>query len=156
MTLERKYRYRRRLPHIQADAPLVIDFVTCRRWILPERARDVVFECCLYENGRKADLIAAVVMPDHVHLLLKPARNADGWHYSLPEIMGSLKSAAAHKINRALSRKGPVWQEEFFDHALRASEPLSGAVEYIRNNPVKAGLVSRPKDYRWLFVADGY
>jgi REP element-mobilizing transposase RayT len=153
MSLERKFRYRRRLPHIQANV-LKVDFVTDKRWELPEPARDIVLECCLYENHKTVELIAAVVMPDHVHLLIKPLSNSDGWPYSLPEIVGRIKSVSSHSIKKLLDRKLPVWQEESFDHALRASEPIGSAIEYIQLNPVEAGLVSQPNEYRWLFVAN--
>ena len=47
-----KYRYRRRLPHLQkADAALFITFCTGRRMVFPEQARDLVLEHCLREDG---------------------------------------------------------------------------------------------------------
>ena len=93
------------------------------------------------------ELFAAVVMPDHVHLLLGVLRNEDGWPFPLVQIMQSLKSATAHRINKLLSRSGPVWEEESFDHVLRSDESLEEKREYIRQNPVKAGLVHTPEDY---------
>ncbi len=98
------------------------------------------------------ELLAAVVMPDHVQLLLRILRNADGWPIPLVEIMQSLKSATAHRINKLLRRSGPVWEEESFDHVLRSDESLEDKREYIRQNPVKAGLVQTPEDYRWLWL----
>jgi REP element-mobilizing transposase RayT len=91
-------------------------------------------------------------MPDHVQLLLRILRNADGWPIPLVEIMQSLKSATAHRINKLLRRSGPVWEEESFDHVLRSDESLEDKREYIRQNPVKAGLVQTPEDYRWLWL----
>ncbi len=98
------------------------------------------------------ELFAAVVMPDHVHLLLRALRDKRGWPIPLVEIMQSLKSATAHRINKLLSRSGPVWQEESLDHVLRSDESLDEKREYIRQNPVKAGLVRKPEDYRWLWL----
>lgn len=95
---------------------------------------------------------AVVVMPDHVHLLLTPLRDADGNLVSLVGILQAIKGASAHSLNRALGRSGPVWQEESFDHALRSDESFDQKMEYIRQNPVRAGLVSRPEDYPWLWV----
>ncbi len=96
---------------------------------------------------------AVVVMPDHVHLLMMPLRrNADGWPFPLVDILQCLKSTTAHRINRLLGISGPVWEEESFDHVLRSDESLKEKCEYIRQNPVKAGLVQRPGDYRWLWV----
>ena len=49
-------------------------------------------------------------------------------------------------------RAGPVWEEESFDHVLRSDESLKEKCQYIRQNPVEAGLVKVPEDYRWLWV----
>ena len=98
------------------------------------------------------DLLAAVVMPDHVHLLFNALRGKDGWTFPSIEIMQSLKGATAHRINKLLHRSGPVWEEESFDHVLRTGESLKHKCEYIRQNPVRAGLVQKPEDYRWLWI----
>ncbi len=105
--MQPKYDYRRRLPHLQKDDdPLFVTFATKYRWILPAAARDVVFECCVKENGCKFNLHAAVVMPDHVPLIYSPLRREDGWSYSLPEIMKAIKGTAAWRINHMLKRTG--------------------------------------------------
>ena len=159
-----KYRYRRRLPHLQkADADLFITFCTGARRILPGEARDLVLEHCLREGGilpsagegaraTRIHLYAAVVMPDHVHLLFSPLRDENGWPFPLVDILQCLKGATAHRINKLLHTSGPVWEEETFDHVLRSHEGLKNKCEYIRENPVEAGLVQRPEDYRWLWV----
>jgi hypothetical protein len=46
----------------------------------------------------------------------------------------------------------PVWEEESFDHVLRSDESLEDKREYIRQNPVRAGLVKTLEDYRWLWL----
>jgi putative transposase len=106
------------------------------------------------ENGCKFNLHAAVVMPDHVHLIYSPLRREDGWSYSLPEIMKAIKGTAAWRINHMLNRTGPVWQEEFFDHVLRSNESLVEKVDYICENPVRAGLVKGESEYRWLWKGE--
>jgi REP element-mobilizing transposase RayT len=118
------------------DHPLFVTFTTDRRWKLPPQARDIVFECCIHENGKKFALHAAVVMPDHVHLIYSALRREDGWSYTLPEIMKTIKGRSARFINVALKRTGPVWQEEFFDHVLRSNDSLVDRVEYVGQNPV--------------------
>ena len=97
-------------------------------------------------------LHAVVVMPDHVHLLLQPLRNADGWPVPLVDVLQCMKGATAHRINKRLGRSGPVWEEESFDHVLRSSESLKEKAEYIRQNPVRRRLARSPEDYRWLWV----
>ncbi len=148
-----KYRYRRRLPHLQkADCDLFVTFRAMRNGPLPAAARDLMLDHCLREHGKRVNLLAVVVMPDHVHLLLTPLRNPDGWPYPLVDILQCLKSTTAHRINKLLHRSGPVWQDESLDHVLRSDESLKEKCEYIRQNPVRRGLVKRPEDYRWLWV----
>jgi len=150
--MQPKYDYRRRLPHIQKDKrPIFITFTTDHRWRLPAEAREIVLECCLKENNRKFDLHTVVVMPDHAHLLLSPLRDVDRWNFSLPQIMHAIKGASARKINIRLGRSGPVWQEEFFDHVLRSNNSLAEKVDYICQNPVRAGLVKAESEYPWLW-----
>ena len=120
--------------------------------LLPEAVRSLVLRYCLHDQGTKAKIHAVVVMPNHVHLLLTPLRDLDGNLYSLVGILQGIKSASAHSLNRALQRTGPVWQEESFDHVLRSEESFAEKLEYVRQNPVRRGLVSRPADYRWLWV----
>jgi REP element-mobilizing transposase RayT len=151
-SLKGKYEYCRRLPHYQkCDRSLFVTF--CAGYIpLPEPIRDIVLRHCLHDHGIKAVFHAVVVMPDHVHLLLTPLRDAGGTPYSLVEILQAIKGASAHSVNRALRRSGPVWQEESFDHVLSSNESFEEKLEYIRQNPVRRGLVTRPEDYRWLWV----
>jgi REP element-mobilizing transposase RayT len=148
-----KYQYRRRLPHFQkSDTALFVTFRTGGLLVLPEEARDLVLNHCLREQRLRVYLFAAVVMPDHVHVLIKVLRDENGWPFPLAEIMQSLKGTTAHRINKLLHRSGPVWQEESFDHVLRSDESLKQKCEYIQQNPVRAGLVHKPEDYRWLWV----
>jgi REP-associated tyrosine transposase len=172
-----KYRYRRRLPHLQkADADLFITFCTLGRLVLPEPARQLVLEHCFREAGLRPlagegaratqsfptqsfptlvpriHLHAIVVMPDHVHLLLMPLRDENGWPFPLVDILQCMKSVTARRINRLLGKSGPLWEEESFDHVLRSDESLKEKCEYIRQNPVEAGLVLVPEDYPWLWI----
>ena len=70
---------------------------------------------------------------------------------SLPQVMRLIKGRSAHLVNRVLERHGPLWQEESFDHVLRSNESSGEKMNYICQNPVRAGLVSRETDYRWLW-----
>ncbi len=148
----RRYEYRRYLPHLQrGHAPVFVSMATRDRWILPPVARDIVLEHILYDNGRRMDLLATVVMPDHAHLLFFPRDDPRGGIFSLAEIMSGIRGASAHHVNRVLRRRGPVWAEEFFDHVPRTGE-LDEEFAYICENPVKAGLVEREEDYKWLWI----
>lgn len=108
---------------------------------------------CLYDHGRRIDLRALVVMPDHVHMLFTALRDAEGWTFAIPEIMKAIKGTSARSVNKLSDSRGSVWQDESFDHVMRGDESLAETVEYIRMNPVRKGLVSKPEDYPWLWVS---
>ena len=151
--MQRKYEYRRHLPHFQNDyAAIFATFCTHLRWILPEAARHLTLEACIWGNGKRFILHGVVVMPDHVHLVLTPLYG-DYELLSILEIMHGIKSSSAHQINKLLNRKGQVWQHESFDHVLRREEAIVAKVEYVIENPVRAGLVRSPSEYRWLWVS---
>jgi REP element-mobilizing transposase RayT len=145
--------YRRNLPHIQKDfTPHFITFCTKSRWILPPEAREITIQSCFHDHRACYELYVAVVMPDHVHLILTPLIDKRRFEIvSLIKIMQAIKGVSARSINQALSRKGPVWQEESFDHVLRSSEGLDAKVEYILQNRVRKGLVQAWRDYRWCW-----
>ena len=145
--------YRRNLPHMQRDyTPHFITFCTKFRQVLPDWARDVVLGCCVHDHDRRYRLRVAVVMPDHVHLILTP-RIDEGRRtvISLVEIMKAIKGASAHAITRQAANHSPVWQEESFDRIVRSSESLDAKVAYILQNPVRKNLVADWRLYRWTW-----
>ena len=77
-------------------------------------------------------------MPDHVHLLLSPQRDR---HQSLSQFVQRWKTSVALRLGEA------VWQREFFDRLLRSEEKLEEKWNYIRENPVRAGLCADAEDY---------
>ena len=148
----RKYRYRRNLPHIEKSGRAhFFTFDTYERWELPPLARDLVLQHCLHDNGKKMRLFIAVVMPDHVHLIFMPLEAENHETYTFEEIVGAIKGASSHSVNKALKRSGPVWQDESFDHVIRFGESLERKIRYVRENPVRKGLVAKPEDYKWLW-----
>jgi REP element-mobilizing transposase RayT len=142
--------YRRRLPHYQNDFRTYFVTFRTRNWfVLPPPARDIVLghivDCAL------CYLHVAVVMPDHVHLIVTPESGSDGFSLPLRVILGRIKGASSRRVNQLLGRRGPLWQDESFDHELRRDESLAQKCEYIRQNPVRKGLVTNPDDYPWLW-----
>jgi REP element-mobilizing transposase RayT len=117
-------------------------------------ARDIAEHHCRTEHGRTVDLYAGVIMPTHVHLLFMPLRDADGWPYTLAHIMKLVKGRSAWEINKALQRHGRVWQDEFFDHILRSDESREAKIQYILQNPLRAGLVRGNEPYQWCWEED--
>jgi REP element-mobilizing transposase RayT len=129
------------LPHYQKAARAAfITFCKVNRIAFNPEARDAILHHCLHDHSKRYDLRAAVVMPDHVHLLLTPLRDEKGWPYSLPTILKLIKGTSARTMNKLSNSDGPVWQEESFDQVLRSQESLEEKLEYIRQNPVRRGL----------------
>jgi len=150
----RRHQYRRYLPHYQKDdRPPFVTFRTRKPLKLSPEAKTLVLKHCLHDNAVTITLHAAVIMPDHVHLLFTALRDAEGWAFAIPEILRAIKGASAQSINILLGRRGSVWLDESFDHVLRGNESLRETVEYIRQNPVRKGLVTKPEDYPWLWIS---
>ncbi len=144
--------YRRNLPHIEKNgASYFVNFSTRNDFGLPEEARTLVFQHCLFENGRKVHMHAFVVMPTHVHMLFTPMEREMGEPYSLAEIMERIKGVSSHSVNKLLGRKGSVWEAESFDRIIRSDADFEYRMLYIVQNPIAAGLAKGPDDYRWAW-----
>jgi len=72
----------------------------------------------------------------------------------LAEMMQAWKQWTAKRIVRALQLPAPVWQEEFFDHVLRSDESYAEKWTYVRENPVRKGLVAHSDDWPWQGSVD--
>jgi len=81
-------------------------------------------------------------MPDHVHLFV---RGPDD--FQVGPWAGRLKQALAKHI--ALAWRSPIWQRGLFDHVLRSDESYTQKWNYVRNNPVRAGLVTNADDWAY-------
>jgi REP element-mobilizing transposase RayT len=86
--------------------------------------------------------LAHVVMPDHVHWLVPLHENV-----RLALLVRYLKGRTARQINLLSGKRRRIWQAGYHDHAVRVSEDLRKAAEYLIHNPVRAGLVQDPDDY---------
>jgi REP element-mobilizing transposase RayT len=114
-------------------------------WLQDPRVACVVVNALLYgERVRRFyQLHAWVVMPNHVHGILRP-------HTALPTIMRWLKGRTSRVANQILGRTGTAfWQDESFDHWIRSAEELQYLIEYVESNPLKAGLVAAKEQWRW-------
>jgi REP-associated tyrosine transposase len=100
----------------------------------PEQ-REEVRRCLLHGDPAQHDLGDFVIMPNHVHVLLRPKTAGQ-----LQALIRPIKGVSARHINAATGKSGALWQGESFDHIVRSLEQLKRLQEYIRNNPVKAGL----------------
>ena len=126
----------------------------------------IVIDNWQYFDGERYDLIAYVVMPNHVHLLIK---TYEGW--PLSKVVHSWKSFTAHEIKKVLDKEDrmgggkdntgeppvlpgegfpvKVWQIEYWDRFIRDEKHFNSALSYIFENPCKAGLCEKPEDWPW-------
>jgi REP element-mobilizing transposase RayT len=90
---------------------------------------------------------AFVLMPDHLHMLIRLGEGAD-----LSRVINLFKGRSAFAINRARNSKGPVWFRGFHDHLIRPDQPIPNFLQYLLRNPAKAGLSKIPANWPYLFV----
>lgn len=147
-----KQAYRRNLPHFNPmDRSVFVTFCTQNRWVLPEHVRQPVLNHCLHDHGTKLQMHAAIVMPDHVHLLFTPRKDSAGAPFGLAEILHGIKGASAHTVNRMLDHRGHVWQDESLDHVLRKDEDVVEKAHYICQNPIRRGMARSVDEYPWIW-----
>ena len=92
------------------------------------------------------DVPHSTIMPNHYHALIVPRMECI---HSLADIMKRLKGRTAHRIRQLVPGYEPVWQREWFDRWIRSEAESDKVVDYICQNPVKAGLVARWEDHPW-------
>ena len=96
-----------------------------------------------FHHGSRFELLAWVVMPNHVHALIKVGDTP------LSDIIQNWKSIVAVKANKLLGRTGDFWQLDYWDTFMRDETQKIKAVRYIENNPVKVRLCRAPE--AWPF-----
>ena len=112
--------------HAEADYPFYLQY-------LQEFA--LKFGCAIH---------AYVLMTNHIHLLLTPAR-AD----SAGLVMKHLGQRYVQYINRTYKRSGTLREGRFRSCLTQSEDYVLACYRYIELNPVRAGMVMKPQDYRW-------
>src|SRR5262249_48123156 len=98
---------------------------------------------CAETSRGFCELLAWVVMPNHVHVVMTPL-------VDVREITRWIKASTARAANQVLGRTGMAfWQDESWDRWVRNESELRKCVRYVEFNPVQAGLCCRPEMYRW-------
>lgn len=120
----------------------------------PECAQ-IVTDAFQFFDRERYDLLAWVVMPNHVHLVIRQYEN-----WALGGVVQSWKGFTTKKIKevygKTLSGSGKIWQRGFWDRFIRDEHHLEATFRYIINNPVRAGLVSHASEWPWLGVPDTF
>jgi len=93
----------------------------------------IIADTILHFNRERYLLDEWVIMPNHVHVIIKPLGDN-----KLSDILHSWKSYTAKAINKRTGQSGQFWMHESYDHIVRNQKSLLRIREYIRNNPSKA------------------
>ncbi|MFZ9839622.1 MAG: REP-associated tyrosine transposase [Opitutaceae bacterium] len=141
----------RRLQHVWIEHPCYF-VTTCVQGRRPILATPLAQSVLVEEWRRLADSVAwqvgpYVIMPDHVHFFATPAPAASR---DLSYWIGRWKRATATRLNRFSHWELPFWQPGFFDHVLRSAASRGEKWDYLRQNPVRAGLVTDAAQWPYM------
>jgi REP element-mobilizing transposase RayT len=175
MTVARGWHSRGYLPHF--DSPETVQFVTFRLadslprsvvealqaeadavqridreldgglgacWLRRPEIAALVQDALFHFDNDRYRLLAWCLMPNHVHVVIEILGN-----YSLSAIVRNWKSFTARRANVQLGRSGPFWHADYFDRFIRDDEHMARTIEYVEQNPVKAGLAGIAIDWLW-------
>ena len=128
-------------PHFEIDG--AIYFITTRlkqqgRFVT-EREAEIVVNTILDSSIRKEmTQYAYVIMPNHMHVLIKPII------CGISKAVQLIKGRSSRQVN-----EGNFWQKGFFDFGILTEEKFREKFNYIHFNPVKWGLVEKAEDYKY-------
>jgi REP element-mobilizing transposase RayT len=133
------------------------------RWLSQPEVAGIVKEALHYRDGKVFDLHAYCIMANHVHAVFEPLRKSDWqsdlpgseYHSDLRKIMLSLKRHTARQANLVLGREDAFWQDESYDCVIRDNDEYIRIVNYVLENPVKAGFVAHWNEWPWTYCKPG-
>lgn len=116
----------------------------------------IVSDSILYRDGKDYKLVCLCIMSNHLHMIIYKLQKP------LHVILKELKSYTGKEANKVLgfsrnqtlavgAKSKRFWQEESFDRVVRNRIDLANKVDYVINNPVKAGLVDNWKECEWTY-----
>jgi len=147
-----------RIPNwLSWEKPTIYFITFCIDARKPVLANAHAWETCrvVFDKLDKWRILSAIAMPDHLHILAAPSRRE-------ASISDSSKwfKRWFNEAHRTSNHRPPVtvgvatdwrWQEGCFDRLLRCNESLSEKWAYLRQNPVRAGLVKNSQDWPYQF-----
>ena len=98
------------------------------------------------KNEAGVEVVAYCLMPNHVHVVAIPCQEL-----SLAKLFGVAHHRYARRVNSKHDWRGHLWQERFYSFVMD-EEHFLAAVKYVELNPVRAGLCTRPEEWRWSSV----
>ncbi len=87
---------------------------------------------------------AYCLMTNHVHLLVTPHQ-----HGACARLMKQVNQCYVQRLNKAAGRSGTLWEGRFHSSLVCSENYALACYRYIELNPVRAGMVAHPRDYRW-------
>ncbi|MEZ5305122.1 MAG: transposase [Verrucomicrobiales bacterium] len=108
--------------------------------------REIATDALRFFDKHRYDLVSYVVMPNHIHAILKPF-DLEG--HTLEKVLQSWKRHTSREINKLRNEEGPIWHGESYDRIIRDLEHLRRCIDYIGRNPAKAGR-SDARCPRWI------
>jgi leucyl-tRNA synthetase len=139
----------RSLPHVMVPGATYFVTWNTHGWHLNDAGRDIVMRALMHFDGERCDVLAACVMSNHVHWIIRPRAG-----HELRDIVASVKRFSAMQVNKIENMSGSLWQEDAFDHVIRDAKWLGAFARYTARNPVEAKLCASVRDYRWAFVSE--
>jgi len=138
---------RRHLPHW--TLPGVTYYATFRLRSRPLVTQEILLvkQHIRSGHGRYYHLYATQVMPDHVHLLLRPYEK-----FPLSRILKGIKGVTARKLNLRRRGSGSLWQDESFDRIIRSQKEFRQKLDYMFRNSVTAGMTKEPQSYAGWYL----
>ncbi|MBI3913955.1 MAG: transposase [Chloroflexi bacterium] len=154
------------LPHFQVagDIYFITNVVYNRLPILtrPSFIVPLIDSWNFYRYKQSYKLLGYVIMPDHFHVLIWPYGDAP-----VADMMRDFKRFTSGRIARQAEVEGKkewleafraagekteraeykVWQDDYWDKNIFSEKMLRQKLNYIHNNPVRAGLVNSPDEY---------
>jgi REP element-mobilizing transposase RayT len=113
-------------------------------WLRHKDIARLMEETLLHYDGEHYRLVAWCIMPNHIPAIIEVMES-----HSLQKIIHSWKSYSSHEANKILQRSGKFWFREYHDRFMRNADHLATTIEYVENNPVKAGLVETKQEWQW-------
>jgi len=137
------------LRHYSPGRPYFVTVVTYRRLPLLIENIDRLWQA--FEIIPVELRLAWVVLPDHIHMIVNPSDS------NLSTLLQRVKmSFGTHYRQQADLSRGRVWQNRFWDHAIRDENDMNRHIDYIHYNPVKHGLVKTPFSWPHSSLSEYY
>lgn len=165
MSERNKALYKRRKQYFGKFDKLLDGSESGSLWLKNIDVAKIVYDSILFRDESVYDLYCFCIMPNHIHLVFEigdesvsriadsTARNGVSG-YRVTKILQDLKKYTAVESNRILSRSGQFWHNESYDHVIRNRIELGNIINYVIQNPVKAGLIDHYRKWKWTYVAD--